>query len=104
MASSCQHAAIMASEVSLLGEGVMPPSHWFPRKNRYTKMGNFTAYGENILCLTAANTYCGHSKHGCHRSKHEARGNEKFSAIYGRFTTTTAEYTNMGNYVFDLAT
>lgn len=45
-------------------------------------------------------TYFGHSKLGCHRSKHEARGNEKFSAIYGRFTTITAEYTNMGNYVF----
>ena len=34
MVSSCQHAEIMASKVSLLSEGVMPPSHWFCGKNR----------------------------------------------------------------------
>ena len=50
------------------------------------------------FCLTAR-TYLNTQKYGLFCSL-EARGNEKFSAIFGRFTTTTAEYTNMGNYVF----
>lgn len=49
--SRCHHAVIIASEVSLLGEGVKSRSDWFRGKNRSTKKVNFTVYGR-VFCVS----------------------------------------------------
>ena len=89
MVSFCHRTIIGTSEVSLVGEGVKPLSDLFCGKN--IKNGQFYRIWVSILRFTAANSYSGHRYHGCHRNIHEARGNETFSEIYGRFTAITLE-------------
>ena len=91
MASFCHRVVIRTSEVSLLGEGVKPLSDWFSREKYVNKNGQIYRIWTSILCFYAANRYCGHRYNGCHRNRHDARGNEAFSEIYGRFTAITVE-------------